>query len=181
MKRFKNLRSRIHEYEEKVEEQTEKIKLNEVNKKSINNNKLLINITVFISILVMSFGILLYYPKIKEISNSQNNTPYDDCNLLQNISNCSFVLYKDIVEKTSGSEKSIESIYIDSYTDDYNYDNDNDFTEVNGEKKRTRYVNTVLNPLQSHVYSMQSKLNFNLRNLEYAALDKDGNVIVNRG
>lgn len=42
-------------------------------------------------------------------------------------------------------------------------------------------METALEAVQSRVYNLQSELNYNLKNLEYAALDKDGNLIINRG
>lgn len=151
-------------------------------KKSIkSDNKLLINFTVFISIMIMAFGIIFCYPRIREISNNEHRTPYEDYNLLNSIADSSFVLYKDVVEKQSGNEKSLEDIYISSYTDNYDYSENEEYTEISGDKKRTRYVENILEPLQSRLHTAQSKLNYDLKNLEYAVLDKDGNLIVNRG
>lgn len=82
-------------------------------KKSLkSNNKLVINFTVFISVMIMAFGILLCYPKIKAISNDEKRTPYEDYNLLRSIDNSSFILYKDIIEKQSPEKKTLEDIYI---------------------------------------------------------------------
>lgn len=169
--------------EDSFEDKTEVIKNGNDNMKNNNrgNNKLIINFTAFISILIMAFGIMLCYPKIKEISNNEDRTPYEDHNLLRNIDNCTLVLYKDIVEKQSGSEKSLEEIYINSYTD-YNTDENETSNPTEGKnERRDRYEENVLNSLQSRVYNVQSTLNYDFKNLEYAALDNDGNIIVNRG
>lgn len=169
--------------EDSFEDKTEVIKNGNDNMKNNNrgNNKLIINFTAFISILIMAFGIMLCYPKIKEISNNEDRTPYEDYNLLRNIDNCTLVLYKDIVEKQSGSEKSLEEIYINSYTD-YNTDENVTSNPAEGKnERRDRYEENVLNSLQSRVYNVQSTLNYDFKNLEYAALDNDGNIIVNRG
>ena len=169
--------------EDSFEDKTEVIKNGNDNMKNNNrgNNKLIINFTAFISILIMAFGIMLCYSKIKEISNNEDRTPYEDYNLLRNIDNCTLVLYKDIVEKQSGSEKSLEEIYINSYTD-YNTDENVTSNPAEGKnERRDRYEENVLNSLQSRVYNVQSTLNYDFKNLEYAALDNDGNIIVNRG
>lgn len=169
--------------EDSFEDKTEVIKNGNDNLKNNNrgNNKLIINFTAFISILIMAFGIMLCYPKIKEISNNEDRTPYEDYNLLRNIDNCTLVLYKDIVEKQSGSEKSLEEIYINSYTD-YNTDENVTSNPAEGKnERRDRYEENVLNSLQSRVYNVQLTLNYDFKNLEYAALDNDGNIIVNRG
>lgn len=143
-----------------------------VAKKSLkSNNRLVINFTVFISVMIMAFGILLCYPKIKAISNNEKRTPYEDYNLLRSIDNSSFILYKDIIEKQSAEKKILEDIYIESYSDNYNT---HDYRENDS-------METALEAVQSRVYNLQSELNYNLKNLEYAALDKDGNLIINRG
>ncbi|WP_455822486.1 hypothetical protein [Clostridium butyricum] len=94
---------------------------------------------------------------------------------------CSFLLYKDIVEKQSGSEKSLEEIYIKSYSDNYATHENYEVDSNSGYDKRTIYEEAVLNPLQSQLYNLQTKLDYDLKNLEYAAMDKDGNVIINKG
>ena len=145
------------------------------------SNKFIINFTVFISILIISFGIIFFYPKIKIISNNEKKTPYEDYELLRDIDSCSFVLYKDIVEKQSGAEKSLEEIYIKSYSKNYEEHENYELESSDGYDQRTAYEESVLNPLQSQIYNLQAKLNYDLKNLEYAAIDKDGNVIINRG
>ena len=184
MKKFRN--QKINDAENKSSEDLHQFEdgsnLGSNMKKSIGtDNILLINFTIFISIMIMAFGIIFCYPKIKEISNNEHRTPYEDYNLLNSIANSSFVLYKDVVEKQSGNEKSIEDIYISSYTDNYDYSENEEYTEISEDRKRTRYVENILEPLQSRIYATQSKLNYDLKNLEYAVLDKDGNLIVNRG
>ena len=152
------------------------------NKKIVkSSNKLIINLTVFISILIMSFGIIFFYPKIKTISNNEKRTPYEDYDLLEDINNCSFILYKDIVEKQSGSEKSLEEIYIKSYSNNYEEYENYELETSDDYDKKTIFEESVLNPLQSKIYRLQAKLNYDLKNLDYAAIDKDGNVIINRG
>ncbi len=145
------------------------------------NNKIIINFVAFISIMLMAFGIMFCYPKIKDISNNEHRTPYEDYNLLRNIDNCTLVLYKDIIEGKSGDGKSLEDIYINSYTD-YNTGEDVALSPTEGEnERRDRYEENVLSSLQSRVYYVQSILNYDYKNLEYAAIDSDGNIMVNRG
>ena len=184
MKKFRNKKINYNENEsaENLHQFEDGSNLDNNMKKSIrNNNKLLINLTVFISIMIMAFGIMFCYPKIKEISNNENRTPYEDYSLLNNIADSSFVIYKDVVEKQSGAQKSIEEVYISSYTSNYDDSINEEYIDDREDRNRTRYVENVLEPLQSSVYSEQSKLNYDLKNLEYAAIDKDGNLIVNRG
>ena len=136
-----------------------------------SNNKSVINFTVFISVMIMAFGIMFFYPRIKTISNNEKRTPYEDYNLLNSIDHSSFILYKDMVEKQSEDKKTLEDIYIESYSNNYNTDDYREFDSME----------TAAEALQSRVYNLQSRLNYDFKNLEYAALDKDGNLIINRG
>ena len=178
MKKFRS--RKINDDENKSYEDIDSLENN--NKKIIRNNKkLIINFIVFLSIMIMGFGIIFSYSKIRDVSNNENKTPYEDYDLLNSIADSSFVIYKDVVKKQSGTEKSIENIYINSVTDNNDYSRNEELTDIDGDRKRTRYVENVLEPLQSRLYRAQSKLNYDLKNLDYAALDKDGNLIINRG
>lgn len=141
----------------------------------MRDKRFIINIISFCLMAVMAFGIIMFYPNLSKMSQNRKTTPYEDYNIMNDISNMNIVLYKDIVQKTSGEEKSIEDIYIKSYTDNHKYG-----IEDNKELKNN-YENTIINPIRSRVYNLQSKLDFELKNLEYAAFDKNGNLIINRG
>lgn len=183
MKRFNKLNKDNNELTEEITENIERDNENLANnnKRIKKDNKFIINVIAFISILIMSFGIIFFYPKIKIISNNEKRTPYEDYNLLSDIDSCSFLLYKDIVEKQSESEKSLEEIYIKSYSDNYATHENYEVDSNSGYDKRTIYEEAVLNPLQSQLYNLQTKLDYDLKNLEYEAMDKDGNVIINKG
>ena len=152
-----------------------KSNINHSLEEDMRDKRVIINIIAFCLMAVMAFGIIMFYPNLSKMSQNRTTTPYEDYNIMHDISNMNLVLYKDIVQKTSGEEKSIEDIYIKSYTDNHKYGIE-DNKELENE-----YEDSVLGPLRSRVYNLQSKLDFELKNLEYAALDKNGNVIINRG
>ena len=152
-----------------------KSNINHSLEEDMRDKRVIINIIAFCLMAVMAFGIIMFYPNLSKMSQNRKTTPYEDYNIMHDISNMNLVLYKDIVQKTSGEEKSIEDIYIKSYTDNHKYGIE-DNKELENE-----YEDSVLGPLRSRVYNLQSKLDFELKNLEYAALDKNGNVIINRG
>lgn len=169
MKKFKFSRN------DKVDTKTEEIKSSQVLVNLQKDDRFTINIIAFVLMMIMAFGIIMFYPKLIDISKEQKSSPYEDYNLMENIRQSDLIIYKDMVEKTSESEKSLEDIYIKSYSDKYNH------TDIDSESIRSNYEKNILNPLKSRIYERQSILDFELKNLEYAAFDKNGILITNRG
>ena len=128
------------------------------NKKSYS-----INIIAIIVMFVLSIGIFSMYPLIKDISkqDSVKSSPYEDYNLLRKIHKSSYVLYKNILEKQQAEELTYDKVYIKGGIEsgsDYTYE-------------------TMARKINQELEDWEEDLNYNLKNLDYLVIDKDGNAL----
>lgn len=128
------------------------------NKKSYS-----INIIAIIVMFVLSIGIFSMYPLIRDISkhDSVRSSPYEDYNLLRKIHKSSYVLYKNILEKQQVEEVTYDKVYIKDGIEsgsDYTYE-------------------TMAENINQELGDWEDELNYNLKNLDYLVIDKDGNAL----
>ncbi|WP_394875680.1 sensor histidine kinase [Clostridium neonatale] len=171
---------------------TEIIK-NNSNKKNIN-----INIIAIILLVIISGGIMLFYPKLKECAKMDKTQIYEDNYFLDKIYDSSYMLYKDVLEHKKGSEISIEEAYIKEYlVDDYYQDNyygtgsfsdESNYEDGNREITKSE-VNisldkeieadkkNIVRNLDENYLQNKRTLQNDLRNVQYAVFDNDNNLI----
>ncbi|MBP8315026.1 hypothetical protein J4G49_20685, partial [Clostridium neonatale] len=169
---------------------TEIIK-NNSNKKNIN-----INIIAIILLVIISGGIMLFYPKLKECAKMDKTQIYEDNYFLDKIYDSSYMLYKDVLEHKKGSEISIEEAYIKEYlVDDYYQDNyygtgsfsdESNYEDGNREITKSE-VNisldkeieadkkNIVRNLDENYLQNKRTLQNDLRNVQYAVFDNDNN------
>lgn len=128
------------------------------NKKSYS-----INIIAIIVMFVLSIAIFSMYPLIKDISkqDSVKSSPYEDYNLLRKIHKSSYVLYKNILEKQQAEELTYDKVYIKG-----GIESGNDYT-----------YETVARKINQELEYWEEDLNYNLKNLDYLVIDKNGNAL----
>ena len=171
---------------------TEIIK-NNSNKKNIN-----INIIAIILLVIISGGIMLFYPKLKECAKMDKTQIYEDNYFLDKIYDSSYMLYKDVLEHKKGSEISIEEAYIKEYlVDDYYQDNyygtgsfsdESNYEDGNREITKSE-VNisldkeieadkkNIVRNLDENYLQNKRTLQNDLRNVQYAVFDNNNNLI----
>lgn len=156
---------------------------NKFNKKKIN-----INIISIVLLIIISFGIMLFYPKLKECAKKDKTEMYEDHYFLGKLYDSSYMLYKDVLEYKKGSKISIEEAYVKGYLMDENYQYENDISnteiedmtetainenkEIDAEKKKS-----ILRELNQDYLNNKRILQNNLKNMQYAVLDNNYNVI----
>lgn len=145
-------------------------KIEKENSDIIKSNRGIINVIAFTVMIMMAIGITSYYPRLKQISKMEYESQYDDHNLMERIDRCSMFLYKEILDKDNSSYSSVTDTFIKSYDEKRlkdNYNSRNDIEDADFvHQLETRYTNG------------KTDLNRNFKNLDYAVLDNDGNVIM---
>lgn len=139
-------------------------------KNNINkSNKGIIDLIAFTIMIVMASLIVSYYPRLQQISRIHYESRYEDHNLMEGISRCSMVLYKDILDKDISSYSSVTDTFIKSYDEDKMKNNDD----------QQNIENTDIGQQFDEKYKRaKTNLKNNYKNLDYAVLDKDGNVLI---
>lgn len=138
--------------------------MSELNSKLKSNKKSYsINIIAIIVMFVLSIGIFSMYPLIKDISkqDSVKSSHYEDYNLLRKIHKSSYVLYKNILEKQQAEELTYDKVYIKGGIEsgsDYTYE-------------------TMARKINQELEDWEEDLNYNLKNLDYLVIDRDGNAL----
>lgn len=116
-----------------------------------------INIIFIFLLFILSFGIFSFYPQIKDLGKDNTKSVYENYSLLNNINKSCYVLYKDALEIHMNTELTYEEVYLKSIdSDNYEYERNNFNKELE----------------QWEIY-----LKENLKNLDYAVIDKDGNNV----
>ena len=147
-------KSNLNESQNKIDD----IKIKSKRSKKIYSiNLIAITIGVIIAITMATL-----YPKIEEIATVKNTiSPFTNYGFTNNLSQCTFVLYTEAEETKQGKNINASDIYLMPKSGnedivDYNFLTDN------------------LNHYFS-VWKQDWKIDF--QNLEYAMLDKDGNIL----
>lgn len=138
-------------------------KIDDIKVKSKGSKKLYsINLIGIIMAVIIAISMTALYPKIKEIATVKNTiSPFTNYGFTNNLSQCTFVLYTKEEETKQGKNINPSDIYLMPKSEnedivDYNFLTDN------------------LNHYFS-VWKQDWKIDF--QNLEYAMLDKDGNIL----
>ena len=171
---------------------------NEINsgsKNSYNKKNIVINLISFVILACISFGLMCFYPKLKECAKNDKAQIYEDNNFFRNLYDTSFVFYKDILEYKKGENVSLEEAYINNFSEkDYyneNYDNEEYY---NNESKTTDYNKTIsddevnkrnienekksiINELESSYLNKDRIIKYDLKNLEYSVFDNANNMV----
>jgi len=142
-------------------------------KKEDNNinksNRGVINFVAFTIMIIMAVLIVSYYPTLKQISKIHNESKYEDHDLMENMSRCSMVLYKDILDKDSSSYSSVTDTFIKSY----------DENKIKNDDDKQNIENTDIGQQFDEKYKRaKTNLKNNYKNLDYVVLDNDGNVLI---
>lgn len=135
------------------------------NKKSYS-----ISIIAIIVMFALSIGIFSIYPLIKDMSKHDvvKVSPYEDYNLLRQIHKSSYVLYKDVLEKEQGKDLDYDNIYIKANNESKDYTN---------ESEGDIYYEDIARNINEELSRWEEDLNYNLKNLDYLVIDKDGNIL----
>ena len=126
------------------------------------SKSLKINIIAIIILVVTSFGIISSYPLVKQYGKNNISSPYENNAILERINQTSYTLYKDILEKQSGTELTYDEAYVKSckYKESGKYD---DYLKYNDFK----------NNLNNQLEEWNEYFNRSLKNLDYLAYDND--------
>ncbi|AOR23572.1 sensor histidine kinase [Clostridium taeniosporum] len=138
--------------------------------KSINRNPYFINIITILILVMTSIGIISFYPKMGDLAqNTKVSSPYEDYNLLREIHNSSYVLYKDLLEKEQGNNLKFSNVYIQ--------DINSNPEEYKDDIVQKNHIENIESHVNSEIGVWEENLSRNFKNLDYLVSNKNGDII----
>ncbi len=145
--------------------------------KNINKKPYIINIMAILIVIMTSIGIISFYPIIGKVSQkTEPSSPYEEYNMLKEIYDSSYVLYKDFLEKEQDKSLNFSEVYIKEIGDDPHTEEFIDESENNYNAQRKNYINGINEQFNSQLRSWEGNLARNLKNLEYLVINKNGDI-----
>ncbi|NFI61384.1 sensor histidine kinase, partial [Clostridium botulinum] len=145
--------------------------------KSINKSPYIINIIAILIVIMTSIGIISFYPTIEKVSQkAEPSSPYEEYNMLKEIYDSSYVLYKDLLEKEQDKSLNFSEVYINEIGDDPHTEEIIDEHENNYNAQRKNYIKGIDEQFNSQLRSWEGNLSRNLKNLEYLVINKNGDI-----
>ncbi len=134
--------------------------------KDINKKPYIINIIAILIVIMTSIGIISFYPIIGKVSQkTEPSSPYEEYNMLKEIYDSSYVLYKDYLEKEQDKSLNFSEVYIKEIGDDPHTEEFIDESENNYNSQRKNYINGINEQFNSQLRSWEGNLSRNLKNL----------------
>ncbi len=128
-----------------------------------NKERNITNFVAIITILIIGIAMIGIYPKIDEAGNNDHNlfiyTHSEEFD--EDFSKNTFVLYKEALENMQGKAIDASYIYLKPESE---FDNSNDY-------------NVLKDKINDYIKYWKKDFENNFLNIDYAVLDKDGNVI----
>ncbi len=137
--------------------------------KSINKSPYIINIIAILIVIMTSIGIISFYPTIEKVSQkAEPSSPYEEYNMLKEIYDSNYVLYKDLLEKEQDKSLNFSEVYIQEIN--------NNIDEYGDDVAQKNYIDDREKLVNSKIGSWERNLSRNLKNLEYLVSNKNGDV-----
>ncbi|MDR5587816.1 sensor histidine kinase [Clostridium aquiflavi] len=137
--------------------------------KSINKSPYIINIIAILIVIMTSIGIISFYPTIEKVSQkAEPSSPYEEYNMLKEIYDSSYVLYKDLLEKEQDKSLNFSEVYIQEIN--------NNIDEYGDDVSQKNHIDNKEKLVNSQLRSLERNLSRNLKNLEYLVINKNGDV-----